>query len=184
MKLITGSSNAERHEWTESETKLLLDTTAANMEQLKVARNKSKVWSTITDVLIANGSSVTITQCMDRYKYMKRSYKAYVDKSKRSGSGKCSFRYEKEMHALIGDDPAVTPLFTYGSGENTENTDLYADDSDESPCSSKQVKRPRKRSMINELKELMEERDQRLLSAMKEMNNEQNQILKKLIDKL
>ncbi|KAH3694637.1 hypothetical protein DPMN_082077 [Dreissena polymorpha] len=148
------SNNGERHEWNEAETKLLLDTTAENMEKLKTAKNKNKVWSCIAGVLIRHGFNVTVTQCIDRYKYMKRSYKAYLDKSKKSGSGKCSFKYDESVTASSSSTPVSEP------------------------------KRYCRRSMINELKELMEERDQRLLSALKKMNNEQNELMKKLIDKL
>lgn len=157
------------------------------MEKLKGAKNKTKVWTGIAEVLITHGFSVTVTQCIDRYKYMKRSYKAYLDKSKKSGSGKCSFKYEKEMHALIGDDPAVKPLCTFGLGDKVEGTDLDANETDESSDVSSpafEPKRPRRKSMVNELKELMEERDQRMLSVIEKMNSEQNNLLKKLIDKL
>lgn len=182
----------KRHEWTEMEIRMLLDVVAENMGQLKNARNKTKVWSIISEQMQDKGIMVSSNQCLDKYKYLKKAYKSFVDRANKSDAGKCSFKYENEVHQIMGDDPAVKPKYTVDTElEESENgascskiakSDAVAEEIQLD--SSMKAKPERKPGMLKELQVMMEQRDTRLLDAMKNMQKEQNGLMKQLIDKL
>lgn len=138
------------------------------------------------------GIMVSSNQCLDKYKYLKKAYKSFVDRANKSDAGKCSFKYENEVHQIMGDDPAVKPKYTVDTElEESENgascskiakSDAVAEEIQLD--SSMKAKPERKPGMLKELQVMMEQRDTRLLDAMKNMQKEQNGLMKQLIDKL
>ncbi|KAJ8942756.1 hypothetical protein NQ314_009967 [Rhamnusium bicolor] len=45
---------------------------------------------------------ITIANCENRWKYLERSYKKYVDNNKKTGRGRRDFEYANELNDILG----------------------------------------------------------------------------------
>lgn len=54
--------------------------------------------------------------CTSRtWKSLLRAYKNVKDHNKKSGSGTKSYEYENELNDILGNDPIISPTFTFSS---------------------------------------------------------------------
>lgn len=81
------------------------------------------------------------------------------------------------MYDLLHDDPGFNPPLLMSSLGAVETNN-----SEENLCTEKDPQKKRKCS--NELTEYLKERDEKFLNAFKEMHENQNKIMEKLIEKL
>ena len=104
------------------------------------------------------------------------------------------------MFQLLEDDPAFRPLVLRSSLGTKEINNIADENSDDSPngedhrednpgpsastSSTSNSCRPKKKRKVDDVKEYLAERDDKFLSMMKEMQEKQNKLLEKLIDKL
>ena len=101
------------------------------------------------------------------------------------------------MQLILEGDPAFKPLLLKSSfgaveinnniEEDSSSDEKEAEDKNNASCSSsdhtRKSKTTRKRKR-DDLKEFLAERDEKFLSAMKEMQSQNNALLEKLIDKM
>ena len=140
----------------------------------------------------------TAIQCREKFYSLKRSYRKYVMESKKTGNKTPKpFHYESEMQLILEGDPAFKPLLLKSSfgaveinnniEEDSSSDEKEAEDKNNASCSSsdhtRKSKTTRKRKR-DDLKEFLAERDEKFLSAMKEMQSQNNALLEKLIDKM
>ena len=81
---------------------------------------------------------MTVEQCKDKIKNLKKEYKAVKDKIKRSGEGnaRVDFPHFDAMDSVFGDCPSVTPIAVYESAGNANfPCDVVDDDVETSSLS-------------------------------------------------
>ena len=89
------------------------------------------------------------------------------------------------MGEILQDDPTFIPLVTKGSLPAVKNVEAEVEISSSSDEGQVQhSSAPPKKTQINELKEFMAERDARFLKTIEDMNERQNKLMEKIIEKL
>jgi hypothetical protein len=165
------------------------------------AKNKRSVWSTIAEELGMN--HITGDKCRERYYTLKKAYRKFVEDSKKTGNKRPKpFIYTELMADIVQDDPTFIPVAAKGTlvspmesdaDESDDNGSVQQkkkkksqpEDADESDDNgSVQPKKKKKKSQLEELKEYMQERDERFIQALGSMNEKQNKLMEKLIEKL
>ena len=180
------SSKASRYDWPVGETKKLLVSIKDNKDKFEDAKNKNSVWSTIAEDLGIAG--ITGHQCRERYYTLKKAYRKFVTDSNKTGNKRPKpFIYDELMADIVQDDPIFTPVVAKGTLGVASHTDQSESDADVSAVSeeSGSVSQPKKKkTQVEELKEYMQQRDERFLEALASMNEKQNKLMEKLIEKL
>lgn len=191
------NSSTSRYEWKQSITRKMLST----LEDKKTASDKDfiltkKLWADVTKCMAKDisGSAPSATQCREKFYSLKRGYRKFLSECKKTGNKRPKpFYFETEMQLLLNDDPAFKPSVlksSLGTQEVNNNNSGNQDDDEEEedvvdPKSTHTAGPPaKKRNRIDELKQFLEERDNRFLEAMKDMQNTQNKLMEKLIEKL
>lgn len=173
-----------RFDWTFDTTNQLLTCIKDNEQRFEKATNKNSVWNFIASAL--KGLSVTGLQCRERYYTLKKAYRKFNAESNKTGNKRPRpFLYEDLMADILQNDPTFSPVVAKGTLKHDQ--DNTSEDDDEEPgTSSKSQQQPhkKKKTQFDHLKEYMEERDQHFLDALKDMNEKQNKLMEKLIEKL
>ena len=175
-----------RLEWGIYRSRKLLTIYKKNSEQLQTSRNKKKVWDGIAASLREEtGGNLTITgeQARERFYTLKRGYRKYIEDSNKTGNKRPRpFPLENEMADILNKDPTFNPIGVRGSlnTSHTGNSDEEGEDDSNPPPPEKK----KKKSKTEELQAILAERDEKFLSVLREMQEAQNTILNKLIDKL
>lgn len=178
---LEDSSETEksRYEWRFSDTKELLTVLKARKERKE---NFTKnMWNGVAKELKEAMKSKKIPspeQCREKFYSLRRSYRNYIAEKKKTGNKRIKpFLHESEMYDLLHDDPGFNPPLLMSSLGAVETNN-----SEENSCTEKDP--PKKRKCSNELTEYLKERDEKFLNAFKEMHENQNKIMEKLIEKL
>ncbi|XP_076368345.1 uncharacterized protein LOC143255881 [Tachypleus tridentatus] len=185
-----------RYEWSDIETRRLIDLISERYERLKNARNKKRVWKEISDTLNKDKLSepyVTIDKCIEKWKALKKGFRNHIRTPKKVGDPR-KFAYADCMHRLMGQDLSVMSLVNVdGEGnnvtvENSSLTNHQQDEEDTLPSPAKQMKlmseKKYQRQFITDLKRVLQERDERLMNFISTLHKENTALLNKLIDKL
>lgn len=178
----SSQSKTTRYDWPVGETKKLLTLIKDKKAMFEDAKNKNSVWFNIAEEL--GVAEITGHQCRERYYTLKKAYRKFITDSNKSGNKRPKpFVYEDLMADIIQNDPTFSPVVSKGTLEVTTPTDpSYSDAAvdEESPVSHPK----KKKTQIEDLKEYMQERDERFLEALTSMNEKQNKLMEKLIEKL
>jgi hypothetical protein len=145
--------------------------------------------------------SPSAIQCREKFYSLKRAYRKYLSDCKKTGNRRPKpFLYENEMELILEGDPAFKPVYLRSSlgldvsqeipdeesksssssenvGASSEGSTSVAVDHDTKNSSSRKRKG-------EDLKEYLEKRDKQFLDTLKEMQNQNNELLRQLIDKL
>ena len=184
-----------RFEWGVGLTRKLLCVINENKEDLFSSTNKKFVWQKIANTLC--NERLDSDKCRERFYTLKKGYRKYLTESKKTGNKRVKpFLFEVELSDILDKDPTFTPVCAKGSAvfasasKSDLNCDIDEHEDDQeppnaSPKENAQTTPSRKRkSQIDDLKEFLEERDQKFLKTIEDITNKQNALLEKLIDKL
>ena len=192
-----------RFNWKISTTRLLLNTLVDRKKSSKEFILTKKVWPETAQEMRKNpvtGGHPNSIQCREKFYSLKRGYRKFLTESKKTGNKRPRpFLFEDDMQLLLEDDPAFKPLLLRSSfGTKEVNNNLqYANDVNEdtdeetdklSTCSTTSSSttsvNKTKRSKTDELKDYFTQRDEKFMSFMREMQDKNNSVLEKLIEKL
>ena len=137
------------------------------------------------------------TQCREKFYSLKRAYRKYISDCKKTGNRRPKpIQYENEMELILEGDPAFKPVYlrsslgsdvTHSPEEEESSSSMSSDGSTSSAATAGHVTKKstnsRKRKS-EDLKEYLEEREKQFLDTLKEMQDQNNELLKQLIDKL
>lgn len=146
-------------------------------------------------------------QCREKFYSLRRSYRNYLAESSKTGNRRPKpFAFETEMELILKDDTAFKPKVLRSSFETTEINNNVAsdheDDDDEdgsndfekssstaTPSTSQATtltgsKKRKRVTHTDELKAYLAERDEKYLAVIQEMQEKQNKLMEKLIEKL
>ena len=102
--------------WTNQETKLLFFKRINNDKQFNSSKRHQTLWSSISSELLnEQGLNATPKQCENKFKSLKREYKATLDHNNRSGSNVKTFPFYEEFNNLYGYKASWKPGFTLSS---------------------------------------------------------------------
>lgn len=100
-------------EWSEGETKLLLDKYGQYMVMIgpmKQFKTKKTMWEKIAmDLKNILGVFKTSLQCENRYKTIMKRKKKAIDNNKSTGRSKMTVPYENELSGIVGLDDSIEP---------------------------------------------------------------------------
>jgi len=190
------NSSTSRYEWKTTITRKMLSI----LEDKKTASDKDfiltkKLWADVAKCIAKDisGSAPSATQCREKFYSLKRGYRKFLSECKKTGNKRPKpFYFETEMQLLLNDDPAFKPPVlksSLGTQEVNNNNSGNQDDDEEEedvvdPKSTHTAPPAKKRNRFDELKQFLEERDNRFVEAMKGMQDTQNKLMEKLIEKL
>jgi hypothetical protein len=146
-------------------------------------------------------------QCREKFYSLRRSYRNYLKESSKTGNRRPKpFAFETEMELILKDDTAFKPKVLRSSFETTEINNNVAsdheDDDDEdgsndfekspstaTPSTSQATtltgsKKRKRVTHTDELRAYLAERDEKCLTVIQEMQEKQNKLMEKLIEKL
>lgn len=105
---------ADHNMWNKKDTQKLFD-----VRRKKKDFNSSKVhkllWESIAKELAAVGVTATTTQCMNKWKALKREYNKTVDHNAQTGSDKKLCPFYEEFCELYGHKSGTRPTYTMSS---------------------------------------------------------------------
>ena len=141
--------------WNKTDSKLLFEARQALDREFSQARSHKPLWEKISEKLQKEGCKVTWKQCENKFKSLKREYRATVDHNK-SGNDRKECPFFDEFNELFGFKAASRPNFTIGSiqGESQQSS------SDEQipVVAPSKIKPKRKSSQVTEWLQSYEER--------------------------
>lgn len=178
-----------RLEWGIYMSRKLLSIYKENADTLQTTRNKKKVWDDIAAALRQETSSninITGEQAREKFYTLKRGYRKYVSESNKSGNKRPRpLLLEKEMEEILAKDPTFAPVAARGSltKPGTQDSDEEEDEESQVNTTPPPEKR-RKKNKTEELRKILEERDDKFLNTLREMQESQNAVLNKIIEKL
>jgi hypothetical protein len=178
----SSDSEKSRFDWKFCETKELLGVLKTRKERKEnFTKNMWKSVATELKGRLKSKKSPSPEQCREKFYSLRRSYRNFIAEKKKTGNKRIKpFIHESEMYDILHDDPAFSPpivMSFFGTVETCE--------SDESTSMTEKDPPRKKRNTSNDdLKEYLRERDERFLNAFKEMQEKQNKIMEKLIEKL
>lgn len=182
----------DRFNWSHGLTIKLLDIMCELKTQAHDHKINKSLWKSVVDrydVL----SPPNADQCREKFYALKRTYRNFISESNKTGSGKPKpFIYEAAMHSLLDDDPAFRPLICKSSFRQIQTKNYAENDEDDdntnislgSSSISTNLKSCQKKRKNEEIIEYMERRDEHFLSMFKEMQEKQNKLMEKVIEKL
>ena len=93
------------------------------------------------------------------------------------------------MADIVQDDPTFTPVVANGilgeaSPTDQAESDAYGNGSAVSEESGSDSQPKKEKTQVEELKEYMQQRDERFLEVLSSINEKQNKVMEKLIGKL
>ena len=102
--------------WSNQETKLLFFKRINNDKQLNSSKRHQTLWSSISSELLnEQGLNATPKQCENKFKSLKREYKATLDHNNRFGSNVKTYPFYEEFNNLYGYKASWKPGFTLSS---------------------------------------------------------------------
>lgn len=183
--------------WNKKETQLLFHARMKLEKEFSEARSHKTLWDKIAKELKSAGCLVTARQCENKYKSLKREYRATIDHNSRSGNDRKSCAFFEEFSELYGMKAGSRPKFTIGSFSGSDRSQMQESfsSSDEQLPSSKEKHtrnkkdvQKRKTDGVTEWLQQYEERQvefqRNKLEKIKEMHDEKMQMMGKLLNAL
>ncbi|XP_062605865.1 uncharacterized protein LOC134267670 [Saccostrea cucullata] len=139
--------------WNKQDTKTLFDIRSRMEKDFNSNKVHKSLWETIAKELSAVGVTASATQCMNKWKALKREYKKTVDNNAQTGSEKKTCHFFEQFSELYGNKSGTRPAFTLSSrvrqNNKTENNkdndeDVEAEDSRDSNSSDSSTPQPKK----------------------------------------
>jgi hypothetical protein len=103
--------------WTVNEAKLLFHLRSSMEEEFQPHEVNVGLWGKIQEVMNKEGIEVNAKQCENKFKSLKRAFKAAVDNNKTSGKSPKSCQFFDEIYKLYGFKAGTRPDFTLSSME-------------------------------------------------------------------
>lgn len=197
ISYFAGSEKELPKVWNKKETQLLFHARMKLEKEFSEARSHKTLWDKIAKELKSAGCLVTARQCENKYKSLKREYRATIDHNSRSGNDRKSCAFFEEFSELYGMKAGSRPKFTIGSFSGSDRSQMQESfsSSDEQLPSSKEKHtrnkkdvQKRKTDGVTEWLQQYEERQvefqRNKLEKIKEMHDEKMQMMGKLLNAL
>ncbi|XP_060563242.1 uncharacterized protein LOC132722723 [Ruditapes philippinarum] len=116
---IMKDDNKGEVRWQPQATQLLVSMRIENDVKFHMQKTHSTLWDEISAVLKEKGYIFTGKQCSNKWKSLKRDYRAVVDHNSKTGSDKKTCKFFDDFNQLYGNKPSTRPSFTINSGSTT-----------------------------------------------------------------
>ncbi|XP_061179382.1 uncharacterized protein LOC133188009 [Saccostrea echinata] len=185
--------------WTRNATLLLIDLYKKYKDQIQSGKIRKK-GCVGKNNKPDEGYSFNSEQLAGRWKSLLRAYKNVKDHSKKSGSGKKTYKYENELNDILGNDPIINPTFTLSSDasssaaekrklDESEHSDVETS-SEQSSCSTSAPKKKltkggterQRNEMMQVFKEYQKEEQKEERIRREKLQREKMGLMRELID--
>ncbi|XP_064469760.1 uncharacterized protein LOC135384488 [Ornithodoros turicata] len=129
--------------WPDKAVRFLLSICQEEEERSGTMKFTKAFWSKASGLLAEKGYTLTSTQCSDKWKNLKKTYKTVADSKNKSVNGSQKWEYWSIMHDILGKKPEIQPpaLASTSSGLH-----LLEDQEQTSETPHNEVSPPRKKS--------------------------------------
>lgn len=124
ISYFAGSEKELPKVWNKKETQLLFHARMKLEKEFSEARSHKTLWDKIAKELKSAGCLVTARQCENKYKSLKREYRATIDHNSRSGNDRKSCAFFEEFSELYGMKAGSRPKFTIGSFSGSDRSQM------------------------------------------------------------
>ena len=122
----TASPKPDRgRNWCDEEIRALISVWSDDIIQAELGgtHRNQHVYKKMSAELKKLGYHRTWDKCRDKVKKLKQDYKKVVDNNNETGRKRETFKFLKEMDAVLGHRPSITPPVTISSAKIDEETD-------------------------------------------------------------
>ena len=199
--------------WGKDDTKLLVNTRLSMEKEFseRGIRSHKVLWAKVRDVLRENEVEVTSTQCINKFKQLKRDWRSVLDHNRKTGVEPKSCAFLDEFNSAYGCSASAKPDYTWSTLQSpkprprepddsclndSSGIDLDEVDSPELPRINtepakkrkKKVKRCRSDSdnatleFLKQYEERQNEHREKHFQELKRMNDEKLSIMSRLVD--
>ncbi|XP_033757861.1 uncharacterized protein LOC117340221 [Pecten maximus] len=164
--------------WSETEARLLLDTRIEMDSLFQGSTNHKTLWGRIAERMLLSNVRVNGDQCNNKFKAMKRDYRATKDHNEQSGNDKKRCRFYDEFDTVYGCKAGTRPTKTLAS---------FGSEDEQSPVTIKSKKRKVRttrqsaQSPNSEYLERWEKRQDDRIQTMKAMHDEKVKLLERFL---
>ncbi|KAK6189100.1 hypothetical protein SNE40_005141 [Patella caerulea] len=135
--------------WGEAETKLLISLREERQASFDSGKRSHKtLWSNIAKLMDENGYQVTLENCSNKWKSLKRTYTETVDYNSRTGNEPKTCSHYETFNKLYGNNPSVRPAFTMDSLPSTSTEDATDPDVSEEFDDCHQVRNTKQKGKV------------------------------------
>lgn len=116
--ILPPEEETESYKWTHQNTLLFLDLYKKYRKQVGSLRIKNlrTMYEEISKELqYLTKTKITAANCDNRWKVLERSYKKYIDNSKKTGRGRKNFEYADIMNDILGAKRNIHPVILLSS---------------------------------------------------------------------
>lgn len=189
---------ADQKVWNKKDTQTLFDVRRKKEKDFNSNKVHKALWDIIVKELAAVGVTATATQCMNKWKALKREYKKTMDHNAQTRSDKKLCPFYEEFGELYGHKSGTRPTYTMSSRMklNEEKQNVYEEEYDSKDsnsssecCTPHQKKRPLKRKIntqsavlaLEEYSKKQEEYRKERLEVSRKQHEEKMNLMEKLI---
>ncbi|XP_023240502.1 trihelix transcription factor GTL1-like [Centruroides sculpturatus] len=117
---LTDGADGQHGRWPTNAVKLLISLYKEHENKFSdICWPSKKVWSLISKTLQENNYLVTGSQCDEKWRNLKKSYRKIKDGNKQTGQGRRQWEFFSMMDEILGQQPYIKPSATFESSSST-----------------------------------------------------------------
>ena len=101
--------------WQAGEVKSFVDIRFGMNDKFCGTTNHKTLWRKVVAEMQALGFEVTVDQCENKFKSLKRTYKSVIDHNKQTGNDPKDWKYLEQFNSIYGCKDSTNPKYTIGS---------------------------------------------------------------------
>ncbi|XP_069103545.1 uncharacterized protein [Argopecten irradians] len=178
----TASSQEQMHVWTDTEERLLIHLRCAREEKFLSSKAHDTLWNEISSEMKRKNTNVTKIQLINKWKNLKKKYKEVIDKNKKTGNARVTWKFYEEFNEIYGNKASTHPSYCIDTSNTNPVTIGNLTSTDDLPKLATTQKRKRAPKSKDDIGKLLQDNNQDVLKTLKKHHTEKMQRMDRLLD--